>query len=442
MGFGDFSISMQTRDIITKMIENVVERIRPPYRYGTVTQVDGLIRKCYVIFTGESTAVPVAYGMHAPLVGSQVRVEGIGVDKYITDIIDGARITGENPVRYTAPTMNSPWTNYTAAPTRGYHGVGYTKTSQGIVTLTGLVAGGTSGSVIFTLPVGYRPDAQWAFCVQGSGGNVWCYIKANGDVLTGGAASSGWFSLDGIMFPAAGVATWTPIGSGGSTYSAGWSSFHTSDSNFGVSSFWRDPLGRVWIQGMHKNASPSTLASPSTMFTLPFGKQYISHFPAFAGSGTFGTVLVPAGASTAVQAHQGANSAYVSTARVVLVDSTVRSDWSSLSVHQSGWTAYAAGYPDTQYMKFADGVVMLEGLIKNTAAGTKSTYLVRGASPDVHIQRSLWHSGDMIFCTTGNLLQNRTDLSCDGLNERPYILENGPEFIWRSHAGINFLVGA
>lgn len=89
MGFSDLNVSMQMRDTIAKLVENTIDRIRPAYRYGVVQTVDGSTSKATVILTGDTNAVQVAYGVITPYVGATVRVNGIGTDRYIEDVLGG-----------------------------------------------------------------------------------------------------------------------------------------------------------------------------------------------------------------------------------------------------------------------------------------------------------------------------------------------------------------
>jgi len=86
-----------------------------------------------------------------------------------------------------APAFQNSWDNLTVAtPAR------FRKTSSGLVTLDGIIDTGASGSVAFTLPVGYRPTKQVTITVTGSVVGVvgsFLTIETNGDVkpfVTGG----------------------------------------------------------------------------------------------------------------------------------------------------------------------------------------------------------------------------------------------------------------
>ena len=56
-------------------------------------------------------------------------------------------------------TLQNGWTKYNSA---AYSPAQYKKSADGIVTIRGLIKGGTTtaGTVLATLPVGYRPSAR------------------------------------------------------------------------------------------------------------------------------------------------------------------------------------------------------------------------------------------------------------------------------------------
>jgi hypothetical protein len=79
----------------------------------------------------------------------------------------------------------------------------YMKDDDGTVHLEGLVATGTIGTTIFTLPPGYRPEYQQLVATS-TNPNVYarCDITQAGFVQAS-TGSNVWFSLDGISFKAA-----------------------------------------------------------------------------------------------------------------------------------------------------------------------------------------------------------------------------------------------
>lgn len=97
-----------------------------------------------------------------------------------------------------APTLQNSWTNYGAA----YQGAGYWKDKCGVVHLCGLIKGGTTTAetVIFTLPVGYRPAVSEKFFAVSM--NAICIIDVygTGNVAIKTGADASWLSLSGISF--------------------------------------------------------------------------------------------------------------------------------------------------------------------------------------------------------------------------------------------------
>ncbi|MEZ4874748.1 MAG: hypothetical protein R2793_04690 [Flavobacteriaceae bacterium] len=128
----------------------------------------------------------------------------------MTEITDSkALITKEfADANYTVETVESPtnatltasWTNYSST----YENAGYYKHNnrvylRGLVRNTNLIVG--SGSVIFTLPVGYRPSKR-KICTGMQNGGIRVDINTNGQVIymAGDDILYDYFSLEGISF--------------------------------------------------------------------------------------------------------------------------------------------------------------------------------------------------------------------------------------------------
>lgn len=81
----------------------------------------------------------------------------------------------------------------------------YTKSSDGMVTIKGLIKSGTTtaGTVIFTLPPGYRPAERQIYVAQATGaGFARVDILANGQIQIQSGFSATWTTLDGLAFMA------------------------------------------------------------------------------------------------------------------------------------------------------------------------------------------------------------------------------------------------
>lgn len=93
------------------------------------------------------------------------------------------------------PTFQNGWVNYGA----GYHFGQYYKDTDGFVHLRGLINSGTfASSVIFNLPVGYRPNSRVLRATIASDALARVDVLPDGNVLA--VNGSGWLSLEGIYF--------------------------------------------------------------------------------------------------------------------------------------------------------------------------------------------------------------------------------------------------
>lgn len=108
------------------------------------------------------------------------------------------RELNSSPSPWITPTLLNGWVVYNTV----FQQPGYMK-SNGVVYLKGLVKLGAVGSVIFQLPVGYRPSHQVILAVIADNAIGRLDIDANGNVIhqVGG---TGFFQLD-CSFPVAGV---------------------------------------------------------------------------------------------------------------------------------------------------------------------------------------------------------------------------------------------
>lgn len=87
MGMDEFSFSTRMRDVLKKMVEDVVDQVRPPDRYGVVDTIDAANKKCGVILNGETGAILVSMAQVKPtFVGQTVRISGGRGDRYISGV--------------------------------------------------------------------------------------------------------------------------------------------------------------------------------------------------------------------------------------------------------------------------------------------------------------------------------------------------------------------
>lgn len=107
-----------------------------------------------------------------------------------------ARATALEATAWVAPTLLNSWVNFGA----GFNNAGYRKEGT-IVRLRGVVKTGTPGatSVVFTLPVGFRPPATELLVVISNDAIGRCDVQSGGSVIAT-VGSTTYFSLDGISF--------------------------------------------------------------------------------------------------------------------------------------------------------------------------------------------------------------------------------------------------
>ena len=93
------------------------------------------------------------------------------------------------------------WVNVGSAAVTAFY-----KDPFGRVHLKGHINTGASGTVIFTLPEGYRPSEQLSFTCHtvsgggGSGGHSYCIVGVNGDITLTMSGASVDVSLDNVSF--------------------------------------------------------------------------------------------------------------------------------------------------------------------------------------------------------------------------------------------------
>jgi hypothetical protein len=92
---------------------------------------------------------------------------------------------------WSSPSFQNSWVNYGG----GWPTLQYTKASDGVVTIRGLVKSGTIGAVIATLPAGYLPPGQELLAVSSSDLFGRIDIGTNGNIVSQ-AGSNNWVELN------------------------------------------------------------------------------------------------------------------------------------------------------------------------------------------------------------------------------------------------------
>ncbi|MEA2298015.1 MAG: hypothetical protein QOF77_951 [Solirubrobacteraceae bacterium] len=132
------------------------------------------------------------------LIGRALQAGGASSSVFVAvELRDGA-LSPATPIP--APLQNG-WTNLGG----GFAPAAFVKTSENRVELTGMIQGGTTGAgtVILTLPVGFRPPSALVFPAASSGGYAEISVAANGVVAARQGVSAAYTSLSGIRFAAA-----------------------------------------------------------------------------------------------------------------------------------------------------------------------------------------------------------------------------------------------
>lgn len=95
-------------------------------------------------------------------------------------------------------TLTGGWVNYGA----GFSTAQYTKSSDNIVTVKGMIKSGTitNGTVVGTLPAGYRPAKKLLLSGVSYDNHVRIDVGPDGAITLQGNANSNWVSLDNITF--------------------------------------------------------------------------------------------------------------------------------------------------------------------------------------------------------------------------------------------------
>jgi len=153
-GMDDLSFSLEMRDIVNSLVKEAIDQQRPKYRYATVVSIDDANSKCTITYNGETSQVIVNMGTIRPTAAGQiVRVEGIGTDKFITDVVGGTPAPAPNPGIATSGFVN-PFAG-SAAPTGWLlcDGSAVSRTTYAnLFTVVGTTYGAGDGSTTFNLP--------------------------------------------------------------------------------------------------------------------------------------------------------------------------------------------------------------------------------------------------------------------------------------------------
>jgi hypothetical protein len=144
--------------------------------------------------------------MRAPSVEDLVVMFGVMQDKIKR--LENSRAEDPHLIGGTGePPFQSPWVNFdnssaTPSVTPGHRNACFYRDGDH-VHIAGVVKSGSSSSVIFILPVGFRPEANRSFIVGSGSGIALLIVETNGEVTPINLASGNVttdLSLDGSYF--------------------------------------------------------------------------------------------------------------------------------------------------------------------------------------------------------------------------------------------------
>lgn len=279
------------------------------------------------------------------------------------------------------------------------------KSSAGIVALSGMIrtiGAQAADAILGYLPAGMAPDTDLLVPCQANSTISVLRIKPDGTIRLYGATTGSWYlNLDGLAYPAAGVASWIPITTWGVNFeaSAGWTS------QYGTPSYWKDPYGCVWFRGLARlKAAVST--DGTVIFTVPagYGADQGQHIRAAANGGLGSVQLSTTGLHWKTGTEAASIGHWVSLAGVMGITATGRSGnpWREPGAMNGTWVNHSTTYPNAQYVVREDGLRMLDGLIKSGTIDTRAFVLY---------EREYWPTtGRIILSSIGNGANARIDV--------------------------------
>ena len=364
-------------------------------------------------------------GLWWPYAGEQViGVKNHATGQYFTQPI--AWGTGRPP-RFHTLSLKNGWKNY-----GGYSVASVTRTVTGIVKVAGLIdstvaAAATFGTVIATLPEGFRPAARLMFTGQRGNGGVDAPasidVLPNGDIVARNT-SIAFTSLNNITFPSAEAApneAWTDV-----TLLNGFTNYVDANptSGYARASFWVDPHGIVWERGVIERATAPT----TNLLAIHSNGPAATHTLHRRTTANDGHAFVYRRTSTA-WGNGSAGSSYLSLDGTPYVSTSSPLAWTPLTfVNGSTWSNYAPGgeYPPASYVQTPDGLIVMRGLIASSGAVNGQIF---GSLP-VGSRPALTH----ILATVSNAAAARIDVGNAGTVQ--FIAGSGA---WLSLDSLNFM---
>ncbi|QIN93844.1 minor tail protein [Microbacterium phage Alakazam] len=282
--------------------------------------------------------------------------------------------------------------------------------TSGITCVTGLISkNGTpvDNEIIATIPAALAPDYPIIMYANNSDSPRGLTVNPDGTIRTRGAwGANSFVSLDALRWPAKGVAQWTTVGSGGSSWAA---NFEDYNWNGNPCRFWVDPYGFTWFTGLAK-VKVATSADNTRMINLPAscvipstkGEQ---HFRTCAGDtygGVGSTYVAGQGTLNWKPNTNGSVGQWISLAPVLMctASASALNSWWSFGWMINSWQNNGANQPDVGFTRREDGLVCWRGL---AALGGYGGALGKA-------QKEAWPRESLLLDTMSNNARGRLDI--------------------------------
>jgi hypothetical protein len=339
-------------------------------------------------------------------------------------IIAKINTTAEYPSWYSLPLSNS-WVDFGSV--YGFSGlntpsagVKFTRTASGIVLVKGLVKSGTitAGSIIGTLPIGFRPTKdQWFQSMQAGNLGRNLKVKQNGEIVTGpNSGDSSYVSLSDIWFHADNTQTYTAL----TSPLNGWNL--TSDSTLQVPGYFLDTDGIAFVRGAMGTIGTTT--NTTLLFSMPSGLNSIQARHMMSANSTANASFSYIDQTNGYLYGQIAGTTPTNFHWRAIYDVASGGPLFTPGSYTNSWQRYSSLFPDAAFYKRADGLVVLKGFISTGALGTSAFTLPKGYRP----------AQNLIMSRIANSGAGRLDIGADG-TVTPVTGSN----VWFSLEGVTFV---
>lgn len=258
-------------------------------------------------------------------------------------------------------------------------------TTDGIIQMQGLWKFTTSPGAVDTkfaqLPDSrFYPDKQFTFTTSGNNTITRIQVRTDGSMWyinsASGNAAGQYFSLSNIRYPAAGVATWTPIlpfgSSGGPTWGA--------STITGIAYFWIDAYGLIWLSGSYGSSVAITTDNvavivPNGAWTIAYQQHIVTSktggvgvgFGAMASSATPANVLVHKGTVSTLSTSDSVHLDGI-IIRSTLADTSLLTWVSPILVNS--WANYDTAVYAPMALAYRGDLIFERGFVRNGTAIT------------------------------------------------------------------------